>query len=189
MNVSFYTEVELQSIGFKAIGKRVLISRKVSIYNPETISIGSDVRIDDFCVLSGGSGLSLGNFVHVACYCGLFAGSGIIIGDFSGLSAQVLIYSQSDDYSGNSLTNPIIPLHYKPKFQMGSVVLGKHVIVGAKSTILPGAILAEGVAIGAHSLVTKSCDAWWVYFGIPAKKLRKRSNKLLKLEAEFLRDQ
>jgi dTDP-4-amino-4,6-dideoxy-D-glucose acyltransferase len=188
MSTSFYSAGELRAVGFKALGKNVLISRKASIYSPATISIGNHVRVDDFCILSGGSGLALGNFVHLACYCALFAGSGIVMQDFSGLSARVLIYSQSDDYSGDSLTNPTIPERYKPKFKKEKVVIGKHVIVGTGSTILPGVVLAEGSAVGAHSLVTKSCEAWWIYFGIPARKLRRRSKALLEIEREFIKN-
>jgi len=186
MMTSFYSEDELRSVGFKTVGKHVLISRKASIYNPGAISIGDNVRIDDFCVLGGGSGLVLGNFVHVACYCGLFAGSGIVMENFSGLSARVLVYSESDDYSGESLTNPTVPERYKPKMKKGTVVLGKHVIVGANSTILPGLVIAEGAAIGAHSLVTKNCESWSIYFGVPARRLRRRSRNLLELERKFL---
>jgi galactoside O-acetyltransferase len=188
MNGSFYSDEELRSVGFKSVGGHVLISRKASIYSPAAISIGDRVRIDDFCVLTGGSGLALGNFVHVACYCALFAGSGIEIGDFSGLSARVVIYSQSDDYSGNSLTNPTVPERYKPGLKKGPVVLGRHVIVGANATILPNVTLGDGAAVGAHSLVTKSCEAWWIYFGVPARKLRRRSKNLLRLEEKLTRD-
>ena len=187
MSTSFYSEDELRRIGFKALGNDVRISRNTSIYHPEAISIGSNVRIDDFCVLTGGTGLDLGNFVHVACYCGLFAGSGIVMEDFAGLSAHVLIYSQSDDYSGDSLTNPMVPERFKQKLRKGKVVLRRHVIVGAHSTILPGIVIEEGAAVGAHSLVTKNCEGWWVYFGAPARKLRPRSRKLLELEQQFLR--
>ena len=49
---SFYSKEELKEIGFKKYGENVLISRKTSIYNPEKIIIGNNVRIDDFCILS-----------------------------------------------------------------------------------------------------------------------------------------
>lgn len=186
MSTSFFDEDELEAIGLKTVGKGVLISRKASIYNPAAISIGNSVRVDDFCVLSGGSGLALGNFIHISCYCALYADSGIVMEDFTTISGRVLIYSQSDDYSGHSLTNAMIPERYKPKFQKGRVVLKKHVIVGTNSTILPGSVLEEGAAVGAHSLVTKSCEAWWIYAGTPARKLRRRSKALLELEREFM---
>lgn len=53
MKTSFYTHDELAEIGFKSCGKNVLISRKASIYSPAKIEIGDNVRIDDFCILSG----------------------------------------------------------------------------------------------------------------------------------------
>jgi len=185
-DTSFFSEAELRAIGFASLGKRVSISRKASLYNPAAISIGDDVRIDDFCVLAGGGGIELRNFVHLGCYSALFGGSGIVMEDFSGLSARVLVYSESDDYSGHSLTNPTVPQRYRPRLHKGKVVFGRHVIVGANSTILPGVTLAEGAAVGAHSLVTKSCEAWWIYFGVPAKKLKCRSRELLELEKRFL---
>ena len=75
---SFYSEEEIQEIGFKSVGKDVLISRHISFYSPEKISIGSHVRIDDFCILSGN--ITIGNYVHIAAGCYLFAGEyGIIL--------------------------------------------------------------------------------------------------------------
>ncbi len=185
METSFYSQEELAGIGFRSVGGGARISRRASIFNPGAISIGQNVRIDDYCVLAGGSGLTLGSFVHIACYCALFASSGIVLEDFAGLSAHVLVYSESDDYSGESLTNPNIPAQYKPGMTRGKVTIGRHVIVGAHSTILPGLELGEGAAVGAHSLITKNCEAWWMYFGAPARKLRRRKRNLLALEQAF----
>jgi len=50
---SFYTEDELKEIGLKSYGHNVLISRKANLYSVSEISIGNNVRIDDFCILSG----------------------------------------------------------------------------------------------------------------------------------------
>ncbi len=44
----FYDSSELSKLGLKSVGKNVLISDKCSIYNPSNISIGDNVRIDDF---------------------------------------------------------------------------------------------------------------------------------------------
>ena len=54
--MGFYTREQLEKIGFKSIGENVLISDKTSIYSPQNISIGNNVRIDDYCVLSAGGG-------------------------------------------------------------------------------------------------------------------------------------
>jgi galactoside O-acetyltransferase len=183
---SFYSRKELINIGFKSLGQNVQISRKASIYNPHVISISDNVRIDDFCVISGGRGIKLGSFIHIGCFSALFGGSTIRIGDFSTLSARVSIYSESDDYMGLSLTNPMIPVEFKPEYLSAKVILGRHVIIGTNSTILPGAILNDGVAVGAHSLVNKDCKAWSIYFGCPAKKHKIRSKRILELEKNFL---
>ena len=51
--MSFYKKEDLYKLGLKDLGKNVFISKKCSIYTPENISIGDNVRIDDFCILSG----------------------------------------------------------------------------------------------------------------------------------------
>jgi galactoside O-acetyltransferase len=187
---SFYSERELKKIGFAKFGKNILISRKASIYMPENIYLGSNIRIDDFSVIVGGKkeGIRIGNYVHIACFCGLFGASGIYVEDFCGLSSRVTIYSESDDYNGNSHTNPMIPVEYKPTYVTGHVILRKHSIIGAHSIILPTVTIGEGAAVGAGSLVMKNCDDWSVYFGSPAKKIKERSRKLLELEKKFKAD-
>jgi len=72
MKTSFLSKNELRQVGFARYGRNVLISRKVSFYYPEKIEIGNNVRIDDFCILSGH--IVMGNYIHIAAYCGLFAG-------------------------------------------------------------------------------------------------------------------
>ena len=95
---SFYTYEELQKMGLKELGENVLISRKASIYSPEHIKIGNNVRIDDFCILSGD--IEIGNYVHIAAYVALYGKNGIKIGNFCGCSARTTIYSATDDFSG-----------------------------------------------------------------------------------------
>lgn len=64
----------------------------------------------------------------------------------------------------------------------------KHVIIGSGSVILPSVEIKEGTAVGALSLVNKSLDEWSIYVGSPARKVNKRSTKILDLEKEFLKD-
>lgn len=181
---SFYTEDELKELGLKSFGKNVQISRKTSIYGADKISIGDNVRIDDYCFLSGN--ITIGNYVHIAVACLLYGGTaGIEMHDFSGLSPRITIHSDSEDYSGESLTNPTTPMKYKNHFA-AKVVLKRHVIIGSGSTILPGVIMEEGGAVGAMSLVSKSTEPWSIYAGIPAKRVKDRSKNLLKFEKELL---
>lgn len=183
---SFYTIEELKNIGFKNLGDNVLISKKASIYGAGNISIGSNVRIDDFCILSGK--ISIGNYIHIAAYSALFAGdAGIVMEDFSGLSSKCIVYASSDDYSGEFLTNPMIDNQYRNVISK-KVTVEKHSIIGSNSTILPGVTIKEGTSIGACSLITKDCDEWGIYVGVPAKRIKERSKKILDLEKEFLKN-
>ncbi len=183
---SFYTQEELSQLGLKAFGENVLISRKVSIYGAKNIEIGNNVRIDDFCVIAAGeNGISIGNNVHIAVFCNLQGNGKITLSDFCGLSSKVSIYSSSDDYTGEYLTNPTIPPKYLGVIN-GDVFLGKHVIIGSGSIILPNITLEEGVAIGALSLVNKNCRQFNIYAGNPLKKVFTRSQNLLKLEKKYI---
>lgn len=185
--MSFYTKDELSLLGFKSVGKDVLISKKTSIYGISNISIGNNVRIDDFCVLSAGKGgIYIGNNVHIAIYSSLQGDGKITLQDFSGLSSRVSIYSSNDDYSGKHMSNPTVPKNFTNVLS-ADVLICKHVIIGSGSIILPGVVINIGAAIGALSLVNKSCEEFYIYTGNPAKKLMPRKKNLLELEDVFLK--
>lgn len=183
---SYYSSEELKEIGLKTVGENVLISRKTSIYGASNISIGDNVRIDDFSILSGN--ITLGNNIHIAAYCALFGGTaGIVMEDFSGMSSRTVIYAESDDYSGAFLTNPMIPDEYR-NVVGGKVTLEKHVIIGTGTSIMPGVTIRCGTAVGSMSLVNKSLDEWGIYTGIPCKKMKDRDKNLLELEKKLKND-
>ncbi|MET4695177.1 acyltransferase [Endozoicomonas lisbonensis] len=186
-NPGYYSENDLKDAGFKSIGKNVQIAKNCTIVGLENIEIGDNVRIDGYCtIISAGDGwLKIGSYIHIGSYCLLSAGDGIHLSDFSGLSQGVRIYSRTDDYSGKYLTNPTVPAEYTG-ISKGTVRLGKHVIVGSGSVILPNVTVGEGSSIGAQSLVTKNLEEWGVFFGSPAKRLKRRSKQLLDLEKKLL---
>lgn len=175
---SFYSQKELNEIGFKFLGENVLLSRKCSIYSAENIEIKSNVRIDDFCILSGK--IKIGCNIHISAYTALYGINGILLEDYVTISGRNLIYSASDDYSGEYMTNPMNSKN--ANVTGGPVILCKHTIVGAGCVLLPNITLKEGTAIGAMSLVNKSTEEWGVYVGVPAKKIKNRSRNLLKYE-------
>jgi galactoside O-acetyltransferase len=185
MITSFYSEEEIKQIGFKSIGKNVLISKKASFYSPETISIGNNVRIDDFCILSGE--ISLGSYIHISAYCALYGAYGIYMDDFTGLSPRTTIFSATDDFSGDYLIGPMIDKKYTNVIG-GKVYIGKFSQIGANSVVLPNVTIEEGVAIGALSLVNKSLPAWGIYAGIPVKFIKPRNKGLLILKHKFLNE-
>lgn len=182
---NFYTQQELNVIGFKSVGDDVLISKKCSIFRPENMVIGNHVRIDDFCLLSGH--ITIGNYVHIAAYSAFFGGkSSIIMDDFSGLAYRCTVVAETDDYSGEYLTNPEIDLKFR-NISEGPVHIGKHVVLGTGSVVLPGVSLGEGCSFGSMALITKSTDPWGIYVGVPCRRIKERSKKMLELEKEFLK--
>lgn len=186
MNHSFYSKEELKEIGLHKVGENVLLSKKVSVYNAKNIELGSNVRIDDFCIISGN--VAIGNNVHVAAYSALYGGeAGITVEDFANISSRVCLYAVSDDYSGATMTNPMIPDKYKD-VQSKPIRIEKHVIIGTGSTVLPGVKLREGTALGAMSLCKTDTKPWGIYAGIPAKLVKERSRKLLELEKEYINE-
>lgn len=184
--MAFLTKEEINAMPFLSVGENVLISTKASLYGIDKIKIGSNVRIDDFSIISAGSGgIVIGNYVHIAAYSSLIGANKIILSDFSGISSRVSIYSSNDDYSGASLTNPTIPDEFK-LVNHSDVFIGRHVIIGSGSILLPGSNLAEGVAIGAMSLVKGECRSFGIYSGNPLRFIKERKRDLLKLETELI---
>lgn len=184
--MSFLTDSQLVSIGFKYIGKNVKISDKCSIYGASNIEIFDESRIDDFCILSAGTGgIKIGRYVHIASYCSLIGQELIEMQDFSGLSSRVSLYSSSDDYSGLAMTNPCIPQEYTNVYS-GKVLLEKHVIIGVGSAILPNVTIGFGSAVGAFSLVTKNVKAMSIVSGVPVKYLKGRKDGFIEKEKLLL---
>lgn len=184
--MAFLSKDQIESMGFKSIGENVLLSDKASYYNCKNIAIGNNTRIDDFTVLSAGEGgIEIGQYVHIAIGVSVIGSGKILIKDFAGLSSRVSVYSSNDDYSGEFMTNPTVPDSFT-NVSHGVVIIGRHVIVGSGSVILPNVTLEDGVAIGALSLVTKSCSEFGVYIGTPAKKIKERSRNLLSLESQLM---
>ncbi len=179
----------LEAMGFAALGNDLHISDRAAFYGCAHITLGNNVRIDDFCVLSAGQGgISIGNHVHVAVYSCLIGQGRITLSDLCNISSRVSIYSSSDDYSGATMTNPTIPDRYKNVLH-ADVMIGKHVIIGSGSVVLPGVTVEQGAAIGALSLVREDCSAFGIYVGTPARRVRERLRGLLEHEARFLAGQ
>ncbi|HLK28169.1 MAG TPA: acyltransferase [Puia sp.] len=184
----YYTESELKDFGFKSIGKNVKISSDARIYGEKNISIGNNVRIDDFVVLSAHNGfININDYVFIARSCHLSGAKGITLESFSSMAANVVIYSASDDYSGNFLTAQAIPQKYTNLIG-GPVTIGRHVIIGCSTVIIGKCDIGEGCSIGAMTLIQKDLQPWGIYVGAPARRLKERSQSLLELEKKLLEE-
>jgi len=174
---SFLTKNELKKVGFKQIGNNCLISRFARFYSPESISIGDNVRIDDFSIFSGE--IKLGSYIHISAYAALYGSKGITMEDFTGLSPRTTIFSASDDFSGEFFINPMVPQKYT-NVTGGMVTIGKYVQLGANTIVMPNLSIGEGTVTGAFSFVNKNLKSWEIYAGIPVKIIAHRKKELLK---------
>jgi len=184
---TFYLSAEeLDRLGFASHGADVHVSRNATIIRADRISLGSHVRIDDFVVITctDGFAVHIGDHTHIGAHAALFGTGGLVLEDFVGVSGRTSIYTTTDDYGGDMLTNPTVPPRFTRVIRQ-RVVLRRHVVVGAACVVLPGVTIGEGSATGAMTLVNRSLDPWGIYVGVPARLLRPRSRELLLREAEL----
>ena len=185
-NAGHYTDSELREMGFAGIGKNVLISRLARIYGASKMSLGDNIRIDDFVILSGK--ITIGSFVHIGAFASITGGSaGVSIGDFCGMSSQSKIFALSDDFTSGYLIGPCVPADFR-NVRKKPVVLTRHCYIGSHSLVLAGSVFEMGACLGAMShAIGRKLKPWSFYLGNPAKKLYDiPAQKVLALEAQLL---
>lgn len=177
---------ELEAVGFAGLGTNVEVDRSVAVFGAEHIQIGSDVRIDCFCVITAGpEPVIIGDNVHISAATHIFGGAGVEIGDFCALSSRVSIFSVNDDYTGGYLVNPTVPEEFR-NVTSRKVRLLRHSVIGSGSVVLPGVTVGIGSAVGALTLVNRSVPDYEVVGGVPFRSLGRRdSAKLAELETRF----
>lgn len=169
----------------KKLGKNVIIGKTVRIRYPELVEIGDNVIIDDFTYIS--TALRLDDYVHISAGAKIIGGQNcsVSFGSFSTLAPQVVLSAGSDDYLAGIAT-PLVPAEFKGNVEYGDIKIGRHCIIGAGSVVLPKVQLYEGACLGALSLAKSDLEAWTLYAGIPAEKLKIRNkHEILRLEELF----
>ena len=168
-------------------GKNVIIGKTVRIRYPSLVSIGDNCIIDDFTYIS--TALELEGYNHISAGCKIIGGanSKLVMKQFSTFSPNVVIAAGSDDYL-SGIATPLVGKEFKGNVEHGTVIIGRHSIIGSGTVVLPNIILKDGASVGALSLVNKDLDEWGLYAGIPAKKIKSRSKKkILDLELDFFK--
>ena len=127
----------------------------------------------------------VGRGVKISTRAAIYDADLISIGDFCTFAYGCHLIAQTDDYTGATMTNSTLPLEYRSEIS-APVVLGRHVILGTGTVVLPGVTLEEGTASGARTLFLTSSEPWTIYVGQPAKAIRERSRELLDLERRYL---
>ncbi|MFC3051707.1 acyltransferase [Kordiimonas pumila] len=170
----YYDSSALSQMGFKAVGKNVMVAKNCTLINLHNISLGSHVRIDGgTTIVAGDAGVTIGHYIHIGGGSFLLGKHGITLGNFANISQAVRLYTTNDDYVGGAFTNPMVPERYT-NVATGPVTVGKHTIIGSGSVVLPGVQLATGSSVGALSLIKNTTAEWTVYAGNPARAIKAR---------------
>ena len=151
------------------------IARRYSghfIHHETVVDYGHDVRIDAFTSITC-KRLVLGDYVHIGPHCSISGPGEVFIGNYSTLSHGVRIFTASDDYDGDYLAGAALPPEYTSP-TVGNVFIGKSVVIGANTIIMPGVKICLYAAVGALSLVKHRIPTLELWAGIPAKFIRKR---------------
>ena len=166
-------------------GKKILIGRFVTINNPQKISLGNNVIINDKVVLDPTeSSLKLNPVIVLEDQTFIGTGSrlqtssgtitirtGCSIGSFCDFQATgtIIIEEQTLLAAFCRIGHPPTTTQSKE-----SITIESGCWLGVRSIIMPGVTVGTGSIIGAHAVVEESLPANIVAVGTPAKVLRNR---------------
>jgi len=133
---------------FKRLGGFAWVQHGVTIVHANRLSVGADL------------GCNTGTYINAV--------GGITMGDCVLIGSNVTISSGKHPIDGESphvFARPVEPMR---------IVIEDGVWIAAGAVILPGIILGKGSVIGANAVVTSDTEAFGVYVGAPARKVRSR---------------
>lgn len=123
---------------------RPWVLKKIGCHVGKDIFIGDNVRLDE-----GHSNL-------------------IYIDDHAHITGGCRLLCHQRDLSEYYKGDDAAKLPYKT----GEIHIGKGVMIGMESLIMPGVTIGEGAIVGAYSLVTHDIPAWTLAVGRPAKVVK-----------------
>lgn len=133
------------------------------------------MKITPKTVLYGGSefrspwNIKLGNCV-VSNHC-LFDGRrGITVADNVVFGAGVHMWTE--EHAVNDPMFRVLERNRQP------IVIDERAWICSDSTILPGVHIGEGAVIASRACVTKDCEPYGIYAGVPARKIGERNREL-----------
>src|SRR5437016_10389394 len=169
-------------------GRNVIFGQNVTLRHPHKIHIGSNVVIDDNCLIDAkgetnrgirvGDGVFIGRNTILSCKngdievadganigfnCEVFSASRVTIGKRVLLAAYSYVSGGDHDFS-----DPSKSVLDQSRTSAG-VAIGDGVWVGAGAKILDGVTIGDGAVIGAGAVVRESIPASAIAVGVPAR--------------------
>ena len=92
----------------------------------------------------------------------------IYIGDYTHITSGCRLLCHQRDLTGYCVGDNAAYLGYKT----GEIHIGKGVMVGMETIIMPGVTIGDGAIIGAGSIVTRDIPAWTIATGRPARVVK-----------------
>ena len=99
----------------------------------------------------------------------------IYIGDYTHITSGCRLLCHQRDLTGYCVGDNAASLGYRT----GEIHIGKGVMVGMETMIMPGVTIGDGAIIGAGSLVTKDIPAWTIATGRPAKVIKQIPERVI----------
>lgn len=136
------------------------------------VSVGKHTRIEGTGNIQQlGYGLTVGNNVGLGTDCFYGCAGGIEIGDDTIIGNLVTFHSEN-----HVAVNITIPIRLQGVKRKG-IIVGKDCWIGAKATILDGAIIEDGCIIAAGAVLNSGVyKALGIYGGVPAKLIKFRND-------------
>ena len=171
------------------VGSSVVFGQGITFRHPHKIRIGSNVIIDDHCVLDAkgqsNSGISIADGVfigrnsivyckngdieiqskvNIGVNCQIYSKRLVKIGKGTMIAAYNCILSGGRyDYKSE------VPLAEQSSYSLGPTIIGENCWLGLKAVILDGLSIGDNTVVGAGAVVTKNLPASVVATGVPAK--------------------
>ena len=176
-------------------GRNVVFGQNVVVRHPHKIHIGTNVVIDDNCLLDAkgenNRGIQIGNGVFVgrntilSCKngdieladganlgfnCEVFSASRVAIGPSVLMAAYSYVIGGDHDFS-----NPSTPVLAQMRTSAG-VTIGEGVWMGAGAMILDGVTIGDHAVVGAGAVVREDIPPHAIAVGIPARVVSTRTS-------------
>lgn len=148
------------------IGRNTIVNKHVSITAQNVKGITDD---SVQCIVVIGDNCGIGPYSQITGIKRIQIGNGVQTG------SSILI---TDNAHGEANYEQLkLRPNLRPLVSKGEVVIGNNVWIGAKTTILPGVHIGDGVIIGANSVVTKDIPPYSIVVGNPAHIIKQLEDR------------
>lgn len=102
----------------------------------------------------------------------------IYIGDYTHITSGCRLLCHQRDLSNYYVGDNAAECGYR----LGEIHIGKGVMVGMETMIMPGVTIGDGAIIGARSMVTKDIPPYCIAVGSPAKVIKQIPQRVIENE-------